>query len=138
MRLNAALTTLVGATYLGGSGLDAGVALAIHPTSGDVYVSGKTSSTDFPATAGGAQPAYGGGTSDTFIARLNPSLTSLAQATYFGGSGEDFRFDYSMGLAVQPESGDVYVTGQTLSTDLPGTAGGAQPATGGGPPPPAP
>jgi hypothetical protein len=131
--LNASLTTLIQATYLGGTGEDLAVALAIHPASGDVYVSGKTSSTDFPATAGGAQPTYGGGSYDVFVARLSSSLTTLTQATYFGGSDEDFHFDYSMGLAIQSTSGDVYATGQTFSTDLPGTAGGAQAASGGVP-----
>ena len=57
-RLDATLTTLNQTTYLGGSGEDAGYALAIHPTSGEVFVAGTTSSADFPGTAGGAQPAF--------------------------------------------------------------------------------
>ena len=52
---------LLQATYLGGSGDDNGFALAIHPTSGEVYVAGLTRSIDFPGTAGGAQPASGEG-----------------------------------------------------------------------------
>src|SRR5512135_2666487 len=44
-------------TYLGGAGIDEAYALAIHPTSGDVYVAGYTASTVFPGTAGGAQTA---------------------------------------------------------------------------------
>src|SRR5207249_4817917 len=43
---------LVQATYLGGTADDFGRALAIHPTSGDVYVAGDTASTDFPGTTG--------------------------------------------------------------------------------------
>ncbi len=58
-------------------------------SSGDVYVVGRTDSTDFPGTAGGAQPSYGGGTQDLFVAKLNSTLTSILQSTYLGGSGDD-------------------------------------------------
>ncbi len=50
---------LLQATYLGGSGDDSAETVAIHPTSGDVYVAGSSYSTNFPGTAGGAQPASG-------------------------------------------------------------------------------
>jgi hypothetical protein len=123
-RLNANLTTLSQVTYLGGSGDDLGYALAIHPASGEVYVAGFTSSIDFPKTAGGAQPAYGGGASDVFVARLNANLTTLSQATYLGGS----EYEYGYALAIHPASGEIYVAGFTLSYDFPKTAGGAQPA----------
>ena len=118
---------LLQSTYLGGSGDDAAFALAIHPTTGDVYVAGAPLSTNFPGTAGGAQPAIGGG-SDAFVARLPSTLTSLTQATYLGGSGDDEAF----ALAIHPTTGDVYVAGITTSSNFPGTAGGAQPAFGGG------
>lgn len=127
-RLNAALTTLNQASYLGGSGGESLITLAIHPTTGDVYVAATTSSTDFPGTAGGAQSTYGGGTNDGLVARLNGALTTLTQATYLGGSTEDVLYT----LAIHPISGDVYVAGYTFSTDLPSTAGGVQPGKGGG------
>jgi hypothetical protein len=73
---------LLQSTYLGGSGLESLDALAIHPTTGDVYVAGLTVSSNFPGTAGGAQPAFGGGRRDAFVARLPSTLTSLTQATY--------------------------------------------------------
>jgi hypothetical protein len=79
--LNATLTTLSQATYLGGSGVDQGLALAIHPTSGEVLVAGFTLfSTNFPGTAGGAQPASGGG-EDAFVARLTADLAGVGQPT---------------------------------------------------------
>ena len=121
-RLNGSLTTLIQATYLGGSGLDRAFALAIHPTSGNIYVAGETTSTNFPGTAGGAQPVAGGFL-DAFVARLPSTLTSLTQATYLGGSGSDEAF----ALAIHPTTGDVYVAGSTGSSNFPGTAGGAQP-----------
>ena len=122
--LNPALTALTGATYLGGTRDDVVTALAIHPTSGEVYAAGWTLAMNFPGTFGGAQPGSGGGgPSDAFLARLNPALTTLAQATYLGGGSYDLAF----GLGIQPISGDVYVAGLTTSTNFPGTAGGAQP-----------
>jgi hypothetical protein len=128
-RFPSTLTSLTQATYLGGNSGDLGAALAIHPTSGDVYVAGGTGSTNFPGTAGGAQPALVvGGGGDAFIARFPSTLTSLTQATYLGGSG----FDQANALTIHPTTGDVYVAGRTNSANFPGTAGGAQPVFGGG------
>lgn len=127
VRINPTLTSLTQGTYLGGSGSDFDSALAIHPTTGDVYVAGRTFSTNFPGTTGGAQAANGGG-QDAFAARLNSTLTSLTQATYLGGGGSEF----ACGLAIHPTTGDIYVAGDTDSTNFPGTTGGAQPANGGG------
>src|SRR5262245_39901755 len=134
-RLNASLTSLEQATYLGGSFVRASgsresvTALTIAPATGDVYVTGGTESTDFPGTSGGAQGVFGGGILDGFVARLNAGLTTLDQATYLGGDGNN---DVSLGLAIAPATGDVYVTGRTDSDDLPGTQGGAQSTFGGG------
>ena len=129
-RLNSTLTSLLQATYLGGAAGDVVRALAINPTSGDIYVAGDTSiggvpTGSFPMTAGGAQAAHGGAT-DGFVARLNSSLTSLLQATYVGGSA----VDAALGLAISG-SGEVFVAGFTQSANLPNTTGGAQPAGGG-------
>jgi uncharacterized repeat protein (TIGR01451 family) len=126
-RLNSTLTSLIRATYLGGTGFDGGCGLAIHPTTGDIYVVGGTDSTDFPGTTGGAQPLYGGGFQDVFVARLNSTLTSLGQATYLGGSNEEG----ACAVAITGTGGDVYVTGFTVSDDFPGTGGGAQPTKAG-------
>jgi hypothetical protein len=123
-KLNNGLTTLTQATYLGGSGDDNALALALDAT--NVYVAGTTTSTNFAGMAGGAQTAHGGGVIDAFVAKLNIGLTTLTQATYLGGSGDDRAF--AMALA----SGNVFVAGLTTSTNLPGTAGGAQAANGGG------
>ena len=123
------LTTLLRATYLGGTGADTGAAIALAPSgspdAGDVYITGDTQSTDFPGTAGGAQPNCASGCSDTgdaFVSVLTPDLTSLVQSTYLGGSN----IDEAHAAAIGP-SGTVYVAGRTLSDDFPDTAGGAQP-----------
>ncbi|MEW6037913.1 MAG: SBBP repeat-containing protein [Pseudomonadota bacterium] len=117
---------LLQSTYLGGSGRDSGNSMAIHPQTGEVYIAGLTTSADFPGTAGGAQPTWRGVT-DVFVARLDANLSALLQATYLGGGG----YDYGSSLAIHPDTGEVYVTGNTDSADFPGTAGGAQPAKGG-------
>jgi len=70
--------SLVRATYLGGSGGESGRALAIQLNSGEVFAAGLTSSTNFPGTAGGAQPPFGGGLSDAFLVRFT---ADLAQTT---------------------------------------------------------
>ena len=67
---------LLQSTFLGGSGLDRGYGIAIHPATGDVYVSGDAGSSDFPGIAGGADTAFAGGT-ETFVSRLDSTLTTL-------------------------------------------------------------
>lgn len=126
-RLNGDLTSIVQATYLGGGG-DNGRDIALHPTTGDVYVTGDTFSLTFPNTTGGAQAIGPGGTPNAYIARLNGALTSNPQSTYFGGGGTD----RGTSILVHPTTGEVYAGGQTASNSLPASAGGAQPSLGGG------
>ncbi len=123
-RLNKELTKILQSTYLGGSDSDLAYALAIHPKTGEVYVAGRTTSTNFPKIAGGAQAVHSGRyyNSDVFVARLNSDLTQILQSTYLGGSSDD----YARALAIHPKTGEVYVAGSTNSKDFPNTTGGAQ------------
>lgn len=112
--------TLSYSTYLGGSGFDAVNAIAVD-SSGDAYVAGITTSTDFPGPATslcGASSACGTANStgffDSFVAELNPGGTALVYSTYLGGSGDDT----AQGIAVDG-SGNAYVTGNTGSPDFP-------------------
>jgi uncharacterized repeat protein (TIGR01451 family) len=118
-RLNSALTSIVRVTYLGGSADDGANALAIHPSSGNVYVAGATASSDFPGTAGSAQAAKAGGT-DAFVAQLSSDLGTLVRATYFGGSDTDV----ANAVVVHPSSGDVYIGGSTLASAACGSTAG--------------
>jgi uncharacterized repeat protein (TIGR02543 family) len=130
-RLNSSFTSLQ-STYLGGSRIDRAIALAIHPTTGEVYVAGSTNSTNFPGTAGGAQAnnADNGVYWDAFVARLRPDLQTgaILQSTYLGGS----HADGASALAIHPTTGEVYVAGWTWSDDFPTTPGVAQETHGGG------
>jgi Listeria/Bacterioides repeat len=126
-RLSADLRTPPQSTYLGGNNEDYPRALAIHPTTGEVYVAGFTNSTDFPVTSNGAYTSNSGGV-DAFVARLNKELTEILTATYLGGSGNDDAYT----LAIHPATGDVYVAGLTSSNNFPNTSGGAQASNNGG------
>ncbi|MCI4458953.1 MAG: SBBP repeat-containing protein, partial [Thermocrinis sp.] len=120
-RLNKELTQILQSTYLGGSSFDSASALAIHPTTGEVYVAGVTSSENFPKTIGGAQ-ANKSGDADVFVARLSSDLTKILQSTYLGGN----QWDEASSLAIHPHTGEIYVAGYTRSSNFPKTTGGAQ------------
>lgn len=119
---------LLGSTYFGGSNTDQANAIAIHPSSGVVYITGAALSSDLPGTGGGALPTKPVGPYDAYIARFNSSLTTLLGATYFGGGGSDF----ANAIAINPNTGNVYITGVAGSSSLPGTAGSPQPSAAGG------
>jgi hypothetical protein len=123
-KLNLTGSALVYSTYLGGSGGEYGSGIAVDG-SGNAYVTGQTSSTNFP-TMNPLQSAYGGGDYDAFVAKLNPTGSALVYSTYLGGSGED----WGQGIAVD-SSGNAYVTGLTTSTDFP-TMNPLQPVEGDG------
>jgi acetyltransferase-like isoleucine patch superfamily enzyme len=124
-KLDAAGAALSYSTYLGGTGSDTGYAIAVD-ASNNAYVTGYTTSTDFPTTPGALQTAFGGGY-DAFVAKLNAAGTSESYSTYLGGSAND------IGLVIAVDSsGKAYVTGYTQATDFPTTAGAFQTASGGG------
>ncbi|HEY3135961.1 MAG TPA: SBBP repeat-containing protein, partial [Blastocatellia bacterium] len=111
-------------TYLGGSGIDGGTGIAVDP-GGSVYVTGFTGSADFP-TANSLQSTFGGGSFESFAAKLNASGSALEYSTYLGGSGIDSGFGIAADLF-----GNAYVMGQTNSTNLQ-TASPLQAVYGGG------
>ena len=125
---SADLKTLYRTTYIGGSGTESGTAIAVHPSNFEVYVSGKTTSTDFPLTPGFVdQPASGGGT-DVFVTRLSSSLSAMRLSSYLGGAGSD----ELTAMAIHPNTGDIYLAGHTDSANFPTTTTALQTASGGG------
>jgi hypothetical protein len=99
-------------TYMGGSGVDVGNAIALD-ASGSVYVVGYTYSSDFPVTSGAVQTANAG-QCDAFLFKLSPPGDTLLYATYLGGSNSDT----ASGVATD-SSGNVYLGGWTQSTNFP-------------------
>jgi hypothetical protein len=101
---------LIYSTYLGGSGTDQPTGIAVDNT-GSVYIAGYTDSADFLLTTLGAPSAHA---NHAFVAKLDPTGSSLVYADYIGGDGED----YGIGLALD-SANNVYVTGSTTSSNFP-------------------
>ena len=125
-KLNPAVPSYTFSTYLGGGNCDVANGVATD-SSGNVYVTGRTGSTDFPL-ANAVQPTFGGSqfsdAFDAFVTKFAPG-GSLIYSTYLGGaSGADNGF----GIAAD-SSGNAYVTGNTASTNFP-TANPIQACTG--------
>jgi hypothetical protein len=111
------------AGFIGGSGFDEGYGVAVDGT-GNAYVTGVTSSANFPSVGGLASKQNVG--SDAFVAKVRPDGTSLAYAGVVGGS------DYDVGHGIAVDSvGNAYLTGETYSTDFP-AVGGPYPDQNGG------
>jgi uncharacterized protein (TIGR03437 family) len=142
-KLNPAGSSLIYSTFLGGSGSDVPYGIVLD-SKGYVYLTGITSSTDFPTTTGALSRVLAGA-SDGFVAQLNDTGTSLLSSTYLGGSGDDEGDQ----IALDP-NGNAYITGFTDSSNFPVSPGSYQTALRGpgdafivkmnfsAPPPPAP
>ena len=130
-KLDPSGSTLLFATYLGGTDHDSAAAIALD-SSGNVIVAGWTSSANFPtsnafqSTCSSCASSDPTSRSDAFASKLNATGTQLLYSTYLGGSGGD-----GAGGVALDASGLVLVTGSTNSTNFPTTAGAFQMAYGG-------
>jgi hypothetical protein len=115
-KLNATGSALVYSTYLGGSAVEFPSRIAVD-TSGNAFVVGSTSSTNFPTTAG-AFDTTANGAFDVFVTKLNAAGSALVYSTYLGGQN----FDSAGGLAIDA-AGNAYVAGGAGSVDFPTTPG---------------
>lgn len=103
-------TGLVAMTYLGGSGTDTSVGLAVDD-SGNAYVAGYTTSSNFPVRNAFQSSPLTAGT-HVFVSVLNPAFSALNYSTYLSGNGTDM----ASGLAID-NNNDAFVTGTTTSTN---------------------
>ncbi|MBL7893022.1 MAG: SBBP repeat-containing protein, partial [Bacteroidia bacterium] len=115
-RLNPTGTALVYSTFLGGSDYDNGSGIAID-AAGAAYITGSTSSTNFPTTAGSFDNSYNGA-QDGYVTKLNATGNALVYSTYIGG----FSFDEFFSIAINPAN-EAFVVGGTQSANFPVTSG---------------
>ena len=118
-KLNPLGTGLIYSTYLGGAAADIGYSIAVD-SSGNAFITGVTSSSDFPTTSGAFQTIYGG-ENNAFVTKLNSTGSALVYSTFLGGTGGD----QGNGIAIDG-GGNAYITGFTSSSDFPTTSGAFQ------------
>jgi hypothetical protein len=118
-------TTLIYASYLGGSSEDVARSIDVDQT-GKAYITGYTFSPDFPIMGAAFQPVYNDGGGDAFLSVIDPFAGVLTYSTYLGGTG----MDVATKVQVDP-SGNVAIGGFTFSADFPLSPTAAQPIYGG-------
>jgi uncharacterized protein (TIGR03437 family) len=108
-KLNSSGNAILYSTYLGGSGRDACIGIAVDG-SGSAYITGNTGSSNFPTTETALQRNLRD-VRDGFLAKLSRDGSSLVYSTLFGGTRRD------NGVAVAVDSaGAAYVVGNTESS----------------------
>jgi gliding motility-associated-like protein len=133
---NATATSLIGATYIGGSGTEpTGIGFngsfwsnqnqnttspveVNFDATGNIWVVSSTPSNDFPVTANALQSTYGGGASDGVLFKLNPTCSTLMYSSYIGGTGSDAVSGIKFNSA-----DNLIICGATQSSNFPTTAG---------------
>jgi hypothetical protein len=132
-KLNPTGTGLIYSTYLGGETTSVVEGLAVDG-SGNAYVAGYTSDTDFPVTTGAFQTTNNADTNTStsadsnqngFLTKINPTGTALVYSTYLGGTTGPWGGDQIYNLALD-SSGDAYVTGGAMSSNFPVTSNAYQ------------
>ena len=127
-KLNPSGSTILYSTFIGGDDDDRGHDLAVDEH-GNVYLTGSTSSVDFPTTAGAYDNTLSDGytdVDDAFVVKLNGTGSALVYSTYLGGTW----WDYACGIGLDA-AGCAYVVGNTFSNDFPITPGALDSTRGG-------
>jgi hypothetical protein len=118
-KLDANLKNLLACTYIGGTNAWYDEILVLTTDgSGNVYIAGTTWASDFPVTSKGFDKTFGGGETDSFVAKMDGTLSTLIASSYLGGSQDDWINDIAI-----DKDGNLYLGGKTYSPNLPATAG---------------
>jgi gliding motility-associated-like protein len=116
-KVNSNCSSLMFATYLGGSGYDACFSV-VKNSLNNWIIAGGTTSSNFPTVAGAYQTTYQGGNADAFVTEVNNLATGIVHSTFVGTSA------YDHGFKVQTEQNDtIYLCGQTSGTSFPVSPG---------------
>jgi gliding motility-associated-like protein len=131
-KLSPAGSTLLYATYIGGSSSDYPHSMVVN-NSFELFVYGSTHSANFPVTAGAFDVTHNGTSgadADIVVCHLNPTGTALVGSTYVGGSSDDGNNsifsnygDAYRGEIILDGAGNPYVASFSQSTNFPVTPG---------------
>jgi ankyrin repeat protein len=114
------LKTVLASTIIGGSEDEVAYSM-LYDKKGYIYIAGYTGSKDFPVTHSAYCTKYSGGEGDAFILKMDKDLKSIIASTFLGGSGNED--DWYSAEIVMDKKGDIYIAGNTASTDFPTTQG---------------
>ncbi|MBS1793240.1 MAG: SBBP repeat-containing protein [Acidobacteria bacterium] len=117
VKMTAPGSSLIYSTFIGGTADDRLEGLTVD-SSGNAFVTGGTSSANFPTTPGAFDTVFGGGSFDAFATKLNATGSALSYSTFIGGTSDD----ESYGITIDT-GGDAFVVGYTASSNFPTTVG---------------
>ncbi|MGB8441623.1 MAG: SBBP repeat-containing protein, partial [Candidatus Acidiferrales bacterium] len=131
--LNTANGTLQYSTYLGGTNSDTGYAIS-SDSSGNAYVTGQTSSTNFPITQGALVETLANQTGAAFVSKISPNgngIADLVYSSYFGGLTPITPANPDNGRGIVVSGTNAYISGQMTSADMPVSSTAFQKSLGG-------
>lgn len=129
-KLNPSGSALLYSSYFGGPGSDLAFDVAVHPTTGVAWITGRAAA-GYPTSGNAYAWDFIGGANDIFVSRVATTLAdaaSLPYSTFIGGTGDD----RGNAIALSAFTDTVYITGRTASSDFPTSLGAAQSQYGGG------
>ncbi|CAN5427568.1 hypothetical protein BH09BAC5_BH09BAC5_02510 [soil metagenome] len=106
-KLNTNLSAMIFSSFIGGNADDAAYSIGLNPAN-EIYISGGTSSANFPTTPGTLHTTFQGGMADGFALHLNAAGSTLLQSTFIGTNAYDQAYFIQL-----DQSNNIYLYGQT-------------------------